>query len=75
MLFRSVYAAMAALEADQSNSVYVGDSEVDVATAANAGIPCLSVTWGFRDPEWLSAHGATELVDSVEGLGDAILAG
>ncbi len=70
-----VYAAMAVLEADQSNSVYVGDSEVDVATAANAGIPCLSVTWGFRDPEWLSAHGATELVDSVGGLGDAILAG
>ncbi|MEY8437567.1 HAD-IA family hydrolase [Atopobiaceae bacterium 24-176] len=69
-----VYAAMAALEADQTNSVYVGDSEVDVVTAANSGIPCLSVTWGFRDPEWLAAHGARCQVDSVEALGQAILA-
>lgn len=68
-----VYAAMAALEADQANSVYVGDSEVDVVTAENAGIPCLSVTWGFRDPEWLAAHGAQCQVDSVEALGQAIL--
>ena len=38
--------------------VYVGDSEVDVLTAKNAGVPCLSVTWGFRDSETLSDAGA-----------------
>ena len=42
-----VYKAMAAIGADRC--VYVGDSEVDVRTAKNAGVPCLSVLWGFRD--------------------------
>lgn len=69
-----VYAAMGALEAGQDNSVYIGDSEVDVLTAQNAGIPCLSVTWGFRDPRQLRESGATHLVDTMDGLGDAILA-
>lgn len=41
------------------NCVYVGDSDVDIATAQNAGIGCISVTWGFRDKEFLEAHGAT----------------
>ena len=40
--------ALAALGADKSRAVYVGDSEVDIETARNAGIPCISVTWGFR---------------------------
>ena len=38
--------------------IYVGDSEVDVLTAKNAGVPCLSVTWGFRDEETLRQAGA-----------------
>ena len=38
---------------------YIGDSEVDVETAKNAGIPCISVTWGFRDKDFLLARGAT----------------
>lgn len=51
-----VYAAMAALGAE--NCVYVGDSEVDVVTARNAGVPCLSVLWGFRDRAELENAGA-----------------
>lgn len=39
-------------------AVYVGDSDVDLQTAANAGLPCISVTWGFRDRAFLTAHGA-----------------
>ena len=46
-----VYRAMAAIGVDRC--VYVGDSEVDVLTARNAGVPCLSVLWGFRDREEL----------------------
>ncbi len=42
---------------------YIGDSEVDIETARNAGIPCISVTWGFRDRACLLAGGATCLVD------------
>ena len=50
-----VYKAMAEIGADAC--VYVGDSEVDVITARNAGMPCLSVLWGFRDKEIIEAEG------------------
>ncbi|MBQ3215443.1 MAG: HAD-IA family hydrolase [Oscillospiraceae bacterium] len=48
--------------------VYVGDSEVDVATARNAGVPCLSVLWGFRDEAQLRAAGATHFCRRPEDL-------
>ena len=49
--------AMAALEADRC--VYIGDSDVDIQTAKNAGVPCISVTWGFRSEAELREAGAT----------------
>ncbi len=52
-----VFAAMKALGAERC--VYVGDSEVDVQTAQNAGVPCLSVTWGFREQAVMEAAGST----------------
>lgn len=48
--------------------LYVGDSEVDVLTAKNAGVPCLSVLWGFRDRDVLEASGAEYFCDSPENL-------
>lgn len=54
-----VHQAMAAIGADRC--IYVGDSEVDVLTAKNAGVPCLSVLWGFRDQKMLQENGATHL--------------
>lgn len=48
--------------------IYVGDSEVDVQTARNAGVPCLSVLWGFRDRECLTNHGATYFCDKPKNL-------
>lgn len=51
-----VFKAMAAIGVQRC--VYVGDSEVDVFTANNAGVPCLSVLWGFRDLEDMEAAGA-----------------
>ena len=50
-----VFKAMKAIGVDRC--VYVGDSEVDVLTARNAGVPCLSVLWGFRDREEIEAAG------------------
>ncbi|MCD8086599.1 MAG: HAD-IA family hydrolase [Clostridiales bacterium] len=58
--------ALRALGADPDSALYVGDSDVDIATARNAGLPCLSVTWGFRDREVLLAAGATALADSPQ---------
>ena len=48
--------------------IYVGDSEVDVQTAKNAGVPCLSVLWGFRDKEYLQKEGATHFCDDPKKL-------
>ena len=48
--------------------VYVGDSDVDLQTARNSGLPCISVLWGFRDRDFLLAHGATTFVSRPEEL-------
>ncbi len=47
---------------------YVGDSEVDLATAANLGCDCVTCTWGFRDRAWLIEQGAKVLVDTPDEL-------
>ena len=52
-----VYKAMKAIGVEQC--IYVGDSEVDIRTAKNAGVPCLSVLWGFRDRDILEGEGGT----------------
>ena len=49
--------AMEAIGAE--TCIYVGDSDVDIVTAKNAGVPCISVTWGFRGEEELREAGAT----------------
>lgn len=61
-----VLLAMDALGAE--NCVYVGDSEVDVETAKNAGVPCLSVLWGFRDRDVLEGIGASQFCATPEEL-------
>lgn len=53
-------------------AAYVGDSEVDVETARNSGMPCLSVTWGFRSREILIENGADTLLDTAEALWQAV---
>ena len=68
----TVYAALRELGVSAENALYVGDSEVDIATAKNAGIPCLSVTWGFRDSAWLTAHGADCLFDTPQEVWEKI---
>ena len=64
----SVNEALARLGADRKTAVYVGDSEVDIATAKNAGMECLSVSWGFRTEDDLRASGAERIVGTVEEL-------
>ncbi|MCQ2361503.1 MAG: HAD family hydrolase [Acidaminococcaceae bacterium] len=68
----SVFECMEQLKTDKINTIYVGDSEVDVATARNAGIPCIAVNWGFRTVAELKEAGAERIVDSVEELEKAI---
>lgn len=64
----TVFEAFRQLGVTAEGAVYIGDSDVDVATARNAGIPCISVLWGFRDRDFLTAHGATDFVTSPEQI-------
>jgi len=58
----TVNEALRQLGVSREQAVYVGDSDVDIATAAASGMPCISVLWGFRDREFLLAHGATQFI-------------
>jgi phosphoglycolate phosphatase len=58
----SVNEALRRLGADRETAVYVGDSDVDILTARHAGLPCISVLWGFRDRNFLLQHGAQTLI-------------
>ena len=51
-----------------TNAVYIGDSDTDILTAQNSGLPCISVLWGFRDREFLLKHGATTVVEKPEEI-------
>ena len=55
-------------EPDGLSAVYVGDSDVDIQTAANAGLPCISVLWGFRDRDFLIQHGAETFISAPSEL-------
>ena len=57
----SVLEAMKQMDVNADEAVYVGDSDVDVITARNAGIPCIAVTWGFRSEESLIEAGACHI--------------
>lgn len=60
----TVNEALRQLGAQREGAVYIGDSDVDVMTAHNSGMPCISVLWGFRDKEFLLQHGAKTFVSS-----------
>lgn len=60
--------ALAELSSKKEEAVYVGDSEVDIQTAANAGLDCISVSWGFRDVEFLLENGASVIADTPQQL-------
>lgn len=66
----TVYKALEELGMPVETAVYVGDSDVDIMTAKNAGLPCISVLWGFRDEAFLRAHGATQFVKKPEEIRD-----
>ncbi|MEZ4357373.1 MAG: HAD family hydrolase [Eubacteriales bacterium] len=56
------------LNCSPDEAIYVGDSEVDIETAKNAGIECIIVGWGFRDKDFLIAHGAKTVVSDPAEL-------
>ena len=63
-----VYAALEKLGSDREHSVYVGDSDVDIMTAANSGLDCVCVEWGFKDHDFLVEHGAKIIITKPSEL-------
>ena len=64
----TVLQALSQLGVGLEGAVYVGDSDVDIQTARNSGLPCISVLWGFRNREFLLAHGAETFVSQPSEL-------
>ena len=64
----SVFTALCQMGVEPGEAVYVGDSDVDVFTAHNAGLPCCAVTWGFRSEESLIAAGADYVAHTPQEL-------
>lgn len=64
----AVLAAMDFMGAERGESIYIGDTEVDILTAKNAGIPCAAVSWGFRTRRELTHCGAELIFDTPKEL-------
>ncbi|MBR1773283.1 MAG: HAD family hydrolase [Eubacterium sp.] len=60
--------ALKELGSSKKESIYIGDSEVDLQTARNSNLPCISVLWGFRDRDYLIEQGATTFAETPEEL-------
>lgn len=58
---------------EKSECIYVGDSEVDLRTAKNSDLPCIAVSWGFRDKDYLVEQGAKNIIDRPNELFEHIL--
>ena len=64
----ALFAVMKEMGVEREETLYVGDSEVDILTAHAAGVDCVSVTWGFKDRDFLVKNGATTLIDMPSQL-------
>ena len=64
----TIYAALERLDAEKGSAVYVGDTEVDMLTAANAGMDGICVSWGYRRREELEALHAPAIADTAAEL-------
>ncbi len=69
----SVFKAMELLGTSPEESVYIGDSDVDVETAHNAGLRCIGVTWGFRDRDILEEAGADIIAENADMMTECII--
>lgn len=63
-----VLLALKELGKTKEEAIYVGDSEVDIKTAQNCGIPCISVLWGFREKQFLQKHGAVYYAQTADDI-------
>ena len=65
--------ALRQLGISKEEAVYVGDSDVDVVFAGNAGIPCIGAAWGFRGRSELEQAGAAFIAEQAEDVKELVL--
>ena len=66
----TVLQALIELQTTAENAIFCGDSDVDIMSAKNSNMPCISVTWGFRNKEFLLKHGAEIIVNTPQEIID-----
>ena len=66
----TVNLALKQLKLTPNQAIYVGDSDVDILTAKNSNMPCISVTWGFRDIQFLKEHNANIIINDPKEIID-----
>lgn len=64
----TIYEVLDFMRTTKDEAVYIGDSDVDIMTAQNSGLECISVSWGFRSEAFLKEHGATHIVHSPQEI-------
>jgi phosphoglycolate phosphatase len=64
----NIYEILKLLGSDKAKTLYVGDSDVDMETAKNAGLDCVGVTWGYRSEETLTEYGADHIASEPAQL-------
>lgn len=64
----SLFEVMRILNVAKEDVIYIGDSDVDIMTAGNAGVKCISCSWGFRSEEFLKEKGASVIIKKPEEL-------
>lgn len=69
----SVIKAINILGCDKDLTYYIGDSEVDIETAQNSRLKCISVSWGYKDKDFLKKHGAEIIVDKPCEIADFLI--
>lgn len=69
----SVIEVMDKIGADRARTVYIGDSDVDIDTAKNAGVDSIAVTWGFRSKDFLQKHGADVMAENAQELFNVLI--
>ena len=69
----AVHAVLQTLHCTPEQAIYIGDSEVDIQTAKNSGLSCISVAWGFRSKEFLKQNGAETIISEPFALLNLLL--
>ena len=69
----AVLAVLQTLHFTPEQAIYIGDSEVDIQTAKNSELPCISVAWGFRSKEFLKQNGAETIISEPSALLNLLL--